>query len=173
MTDPYAIRLARTSELPRLTEIEDDAGEMYGEVEIDPDLPGLSREVLARGVDERLLWVVADASDAPVAFALCWRYPEALHLRELDVHPEHMRRGLGRRLIEHVRGEAHAAGLPRLTLTTFTNVPWNAPLYRRYGFERMERDAMPPWLQAIRDEEDAGPLRAWPRCAMALRTGPG
>ena len=37
-------------------------------------------------------------------------------------------------LIEHVAGWARAHGSPALTLTTFTEVPWNAPYYERLGF---------------------------------------
>lgn len=59
-------------------------------------------------------------------------------------------------------------GLPAVTLTTFADVPWNAPLYRRWGFCDVPREAMPTWLKAIRDDEDAGVLRSWPRVAMQL-----
>ena len=55
-----------------------------------------------------------------------------------------------------------------VTLTTFADVPWNAPLYRRYGFRDMPRDALPDWLAAVRDEEDAGVLSRWPRIAMSI-----
>jgi GNAT superfamily N-acetyltransferase len=110
--------------------------------------------------------VLADGEDVPIAFALYWRCDEALHLRELDVDPDHMRRGLGRRLVEHVCTLARATGRPAVTLTTFADVPFNAPLYRRYGFSDLPPADQPPWLRAIRDAESRGPLRHWPRLAM-------
>ena len=171
MTDAphYVLRLARAGELARLQTLEDDAGRMFGEVGIDPDLPGLSDEELERGLGEGLLWVLADDEDDPIAFALVQGYPDALHLRELDVDPTHLRRGLGRRLVEHVRAQATARGLTWVTLTTFADVPWNAPLYRRYGFVELAEAEQPSWLRQIRAHEDRGVLAAWPRVAMGLR----
>jgi GNAT superfamily N-acetyltransferase len=169
MSDPRSdIRLASETEIDAILRLEDDAGRIYGQVAMPEDLPGLPRAEVQRSIGEGLLWVAVDAVDRPIAFALCQRYPDAIHLRELDVHPEHMRRGLGRRLIEHVCGQARALGLSRVTLTTFDDVPWNAPLYRRYGFHDVPREAMPAWLRAIRDEEDASVLARWPRVAMAI-----
>jgi len=60
-------------------------------------------------------------------------------------------------------------GLPSVTLTTFRDVAWNAPLYRRWDFEVVEAEACPAWLAAIRAQEDLGELRRWPRVAMVRR----
>ncbi len=76
-----SIRLARGHELERLQEIEDLAGKIYGEVGIDPGLEGLAISTLQDGHDEGLLWVAVDAHDQPIAFALGWMRPHALHLR--------------------------------------------------------------------------------------------
>lgn len=163
----YRLRPARLDELPRLSEIEDEAGEMYAEAEIPADLPGLSLEVLADAQREGMLWVAADTADAPAAFALCWRRPNAIHLRELDVAPAHMHQRLGRRLIEEVRNLASHEGRALVTLTTFAEVPWNAPLYHRYGFVEVPTESQPPWLAEIRVQEAREGLDRWPRLAMA------
>ena len=83
-----------------------------------------------------------------------------------------MGRGLGRQLVEHVATNASRRKLPAVTLTTFCDVSWNAPLCRHWGFRELTPGELPPWLQAIREEEDAGELRRWPRIAMALAIGP-
>ncbi|MEX1364119.1 MAG: GNAT family N-acetyltransferase [Nannocystaceae bacterium] len=88
------------------------------------------------------------------------------YLRELDVHPDHMRQGLGRRLIDFVCEQAVVMSLPQVTLTTFAEVPWNAPLYRRYGFVELPPRQQPMWLAELREHEDAGELGRWPRLAM-------
>jgi GNAT superfamily N-acetyltransferase len=171
------LRQATKDEVDAIVRLEDAAGRIYAQAGLPEDLPGLPRAEVQSAIAEGLLWVVVDGvgvggpADRPVAFALCQRKPGALHLRELDVDPAHMRRGLGRRLIEHVRVQAHAWALPWVTLTTFADVAWNAPLYRRYGFRELPREAAPPWLQAIRDEEDQSVLSRWPRVAMVLETG--
>lgn len=164
----YAIRLARGDEAELIGWIENEAGRIYARAGLPDDLPGLALEVIEAAIREQMVWVAVDSSDRPVGFALCWVRPGALHLRELDVLPDHMRRGLGRRLVEVVRERAAELGLERVTLTTFRDVEWNAALYRRLGFETIERGDMPGWLREIRDVEDRSELRRWPRVAMAI-----
>lgn len=55
-----------------------------------------------------------------------------------------------------------------VTLTTFAEVAWNAPLYRRYGFTEVPPDQQPPWLAKIRADEVRDGLDRWPRVAMAI-----
>ncbi|MCA9673155.1 MAG: GNAT family N-acetyltransferase [Myxococcales bacterium] len=162
------IRLARLDEAARVREIEDLAGELYAEVGMPDDLPGLERETIEGATREQLLWVWARTSDdVAMAFALCWQRPATMHLRELGVHPAIARRGLGRALIEHVCHEARARALGAVSLTTFRDPPWNAPYYAaRCGFAPLAPPELPTWLEAIRrDEREAG-LDRWPRLAM-------
>lgn len=163
-----AIRGARPDELDRIRELEDLAGQRYAEAGLPADLEGLSRAEVLQASTEDLLWVIAH-QDRPVGFALCWARPGALHLREIDVHPDWMGRGLGKRLVEHVVEQAERRGLYQVTLTTFRDVPWNAPLYRRLGFVDLALTETPAWLRAIREHEDRGELSRWPRLAMVRR----
>lgn len=43
----------------------------------------------------------------------------------MSVHPDSARRGVGRSLIEQAARQAAAEGIAALTLTTFSQVPWN------------------------------------------------
>jgi GNAT superfamily N-acetyltransferase len=56
------------------------------------------------------------------------------HLHEIDVLPEHGRKGLGRALVLRVAEWARANGYPSATVTTFRNLPWNTPSYASVGF---------------------------------------
>lgn len=161
------IRLARPEEASILLAIEDDAGRLYGCAGLPDDLEGLDPELVDTAIANGLTWVVVDEHDHPIGFALCMIFGDALHLRELDVAPDHMRRGLGRALVEFVCARAAERGLARVTLTTFAEIDWNAPLYRRWGFEVLDRETQPDWLAQIRDHEDQGELGRWPRVAMA------
>lgn len=160
------IRAARIDEAVQLAMIEDAAGRIYAAAGLPPDLEGLDLAVIEASITERLTWVATEDDDYPVGFALTWLRPDALHLREVDVLPSHMRRGIGRALVEFVCGHARTLGLSCVTLTTFLDVPWNAPLYRRWGFEVLTPENCPAWLAAIRAHEDAGELARWPRVAM-------
>lgn len=87
----------------------------------------------------------------------------ALHIEQVSVHPGHARRGIGRALIEHLAAGTDA---PALTLTTFTEVPWNAPYYARCGFRPLAAGEVTPGLREIRRREAEHGLDRWPRLCM-------
>ena len=82
------------------------------------------------------------------------------------MHPGSARRGVGRMLLDHAAAHARREGAPALTLTTFTEVPWNAPYYARCGFEFIDDSRLTPRLRKIREREAAHGLDRWPRVCM-------
>lgn len=147
----YTVRPARADDIAALPGIERAASQLFAAWGWDEDLlagatpPETLRAALAAG----RLWVAADADDRPVGFAVASIVDGRAHLDEIDVHPDHGRRGLGRALVERVCAWAAAAGLPAVTLTTERDIPWNAPFYRRLGFEVLSPSAWTPGLRAI------------------------
>ena len=83
---------------------------------------------------EARLLVAVDDRDQAIGFALLARHGDRAHLQELDVDPDHKGRGLGRELVAACVAWANRHGLTTLTLTTFRDVPFNAPYYARIGF---------------------------------------
>lgn len=81
----------------------------------------------------RDVWVAADGS-GPVGFVVAAPLGPCLHVHELSVDPAHGRRGVGTALVEHVAQAAVERGLAGVSLTTFRDVPFNAPFYARLGF---------------------------------------
>jgi hypothetical protein len=59
-----------------------------------------------------------------------------------------------------------AEGIAALTLTTFSQVPWNAPYYERCGFRCLDEAELTPGLRAIRRHEAEMGLDRWPRLCM-------
>ncbi|NAZ83575.1 GNAT family N-acetyltransferase, partial [Kineococcus sp. R8] len=88
------------------------------------------------------------------------------HVEQVSVHPAHGRRGLGRALLASAATWALGHGLGALTLTTYADVPWNAPLYSRLGFRILRPHEQGPQLRALRRHEADSGLDAWPRVAM-------
>ena len=82
------------------------------------------------------------------------------------MHLDWQGKGIGRRLIACVADHARKRGLASLTLTTFRDVPWNAPFYARLGFEMIT--TLTPELREKREEETAHGLAYDARCAMRL-----
>jgi GNAT superfamily N-acetyltransferase len=169
---PYRFRLAEARECAALPDIERAAAQAFREY---AHITGLtdaqldrtnSIEDFAAAQKAGLLWVVAN--DAPVGFALLREFDDALHLHEFDVHPAHARRGLGAQLLRHVCEHARKSGAVALTLTTYRDVPWNAPYYERLGFRIVPESEWTPALRQIRDEERRNGWRFEARVAMRL-----
>lgn len=161
------IRLATPEDLPVLQDIERAAGQPFralGMAAIADDDPPSIADLTAFQRAGRA-WV-CDAGDGPVAYLLAEIVDGHGHIEQVSVHPDHARRGLGRRLIEHAAEWASREGLAGLTLTTYADVPWNAPYYARLGFATLDEESLTDGLRAVRDHEIARGLDAWPRVTM-------
>ncbi|MGH3319361.1 MAG: GNAT family N-acetyltransferase [Streptosporangiaceae bacterium] len=162
------IRPARADDLPALRDIERAAGQTFAAIGMTPvaeDEPP-SLDDLRRYQRGGRAWVTADHSDNPVAYLIADLVDGNGHIEQVSVHPDHARQGIGRSLIEHLATWAAGRGSPALTLTTFTDVPWNAPYYERCGFRRLSDAELTPGLRRIRAREVALGLDRWPRVCM-------
>ena len=158
------IRPPHADELEALLDIERAAGRAFadiGMVEIARDDPGTVAELEAFRAAGRA-WVAVDAADRPVAYLLTSIVDGCAHVDQVSVAPSHARQGLGAALIEHLAGRAGTA----LTLTTFRDVPWNAPYYARLGFTVVEPADQGPELAALVRHEAAAIPGDAPRVAM-------
>ena len=88
------------------------------------------------------------------------------HIDQVSVISAHARRGLGATLIENLAATARTEGRPALTLTTFRDVPWNAPYYQRLGFVIVDPAEQEPQLAALVSRESATIPSDAPRVAM-------
>ncbi|MFG2933841.1 GNAT family N-acetyltransferase [Streptomyces achromogenes] len=162
------IRSPRLSELPVLQDIERAAGRRFHETgmpEIAEDEP-LPLDVLARYQRDGRAWVAVDAAGIPVGYLIADRVDGNFHVEQVSVHPGSARRGVGRSLLEHLADHARSRQVPALTLTTFADVPWNAPYYTRCGFRVLAESSLTPGLREIRRREAAHGLDRWPRVCM-------
>jgi GNAT superfamily N-acetyltransferase len=150
----YAVRLAHREEVALLPAIERAAGQRfagYDDLGLRPEhlLEANSVDTLSVANEDGRLWVAADATQTPVGFALVIDLGLFAHVEEIDVLPAHGRRGLGGALIEAVCSWSHTRGFSAVTLSTFRDVPWNAPFYARHGFVVIPPDELPPELSRI------------------------
>ena len=151
-----SIRHAEPTDLARLTLIEEAADRLFPEGRI-PEPETMPRAELERAHADGLLWV-ATSEDGPAGFAVCGVTDGLLHLYLLAVHPARGRRGIGTALVRTVLAEARARALPGVTLTTFRDLPWNAPFYERLGFRPLEEAELSPALRTILSREAAAGL---------------
>ncbi|ENG2948656.1 GNAT family N-acetyltransferase [Enterobacter cloacae] len=162
------VRPTRPGDVTALPAIERAAGERFRDY---PELAWLAEgEVISaeQHLDyaERGLSWLALANELPIGFILAETHVSSLFIVELSVHLDWQGKGIGRRLIACVADQARKRGLASLTLTTFRDVPWNAPFYARLGFEMIT--TLTPELREKREEETAHGLAYDARCAMRL-----
>jgi ribosomal protein S18 acetylase RimI-like enzyme len=162
------IRPVEEAELPLLQEIERAAGEPFralGMAAIADDEPPTLTE-LDRHRRDGHAWVAVDETGRIAAYLLCDTVDSAAHVEQVSVHPAAARRGVGRALIGRLATHAPAEGLTALTLTTFAEVPWNAPYYARLGFRVLAESELTEGLREIRRAEARHGLDRWPRVCM-------
>ncbi len=163
------IRPAQVGDITRLQEIEVAAGEMFRPLGMDlvADDDPFTIDELRAYVDAGRAWVAAtDDRAETVGYLVLDVVDGAAHVEQVTVHPGAARRGVGRALVEHVATWAAAGGFTVMTLTTFVDVPWNAPYYERLGFRPLGLADEGPQLRRVRAEERAHGLDAWPRVSM-------
>jgi GNAT superfamily N-acetyltransferase len=148
----YHFRLARPSEVGRLREIEDEAGERFNGLDtFDESLSSsFSLDEMFRLAKLNQVWVACDSNDSPVGLIVASIRGENAYIEELDVLPQHGRRGLGRQLIEIVCRWAIEQGCEAVDLSTFRDVSWNGPFYRKNGFRDLTRDEWTEDMPGIR-----------------------
>ena len=165
------IRVAQSKDAESLPAIERSAAEAFLAL---PDLAWIAgRDVDSAGqhlaaMTRGPVWVAVDDSDAPLAFLSAEVVGDHLHLCELSVRRECQQQGIGRALVKHATRWTRDRGLSALTLTTFRDVAWNAPFYRRLGFEILAPSEISPDLVLILGEETSRGLPTERRCAMRL-----
>jgi len=155
----YTVKPAAARHLAELPEIERAATAVFppDDLPSPAQLQMISASEFERAQANDRLWVAVDANDSPVGFLMAELLDDALHITEMDVHPEHARRGLGVTLLRHVLLEAEHRGQTSVTLTTFSHLPWNAPFYQRNGFAELRLDDCGPELRArLANETERG-----------------
>jgi len=148
--------------------IELKAGEAFYDLDmadIATDEPADVSQLAEYLADDRL-WVCVDEQDQPVGYVQIDVVDGCAHIEQVSVHPDHAGKRLGRKLIDRVESWAAQRGLAALTLTTFRDVPWNAPYYQRCGFRLLDAQEIGRELAEIRREEAAHGLDRWPRVCM-------
>ena len=169
---PYQIRLARPDEVVLLPAIELAAAQLFAGTDLGLDDASLedtaSVESLSAAQRAGMLWVAIAPGGEPVGFAYGRMLGGEPYLAELDVHPEHGRRGLGAKLVGALVEWAHAHGAAGVTLSTFRDVAWNGPFYARLGFRALAPDELDDAHRELIERERRKGLPVEKRVVMRL-----
>ncbi len=157
----YGVRFARPDELDALPAIEiaaDIRFQATAHADLVASYPTTEIADFAEAQDRWSLWVAAGEGDRPVGFALNRTVGTSdLYVAQLSVHPAHAGNRLAARLLDRLAGYCGPRGLRRLTLTTFRDIPWNAPYYAQLGFRELTDLTGEPFLgRQISEQIQAG-----------------
>lgn len=161
------IRLGSADEIHKIAPLEHAAAEAFRTIGMDAiadDAP-MSEADLLQAVEAQRLWVAVEYGVLK-AYLVGDFLPQSLHIDQVTVHPDASRRGLGALMIESVSADPRSKERGLITLTSFANVPWNAPYYERIGFIDIAKEDWPEGVAAKVEIEQAKGLAAWPRVVM-------
>jgi GNAT superfamily N-acetyltransferase len=155
----YTIRSARVEELTLLAHIEQSAAIRFLDTPyaflVDAKL--LPLDFMQQRFQVGQVWVVADRRDVVIGYAVTREVDDTLYLQEIDIEPKHGQKGLGYSLVDTVRSWAKLSGYSVMSLSTFRDIPWNAPFYSKLGFRILDESELTAGFQQIRlQEREAG-----------------
>lgn len=166
----YSIRNGTSEDCVVLPAIEGAAAELFRPLNIispELDFDTLPLAFLEKQCAAGML-LVATHEDVPVGFVVAMDKDGDFYIAELDVHPDHGKRGLGAGLMQAICSQAFEAGKPRVTLCTFRDVPWNAPFYARLGFTEITKSDWQPWMHDLAERQTNEGLDMETRVYMEL-----
>lgn len=168
LPEGYSIRLATDLDIPAIIAADRAASELFRPTGLIPDMAtipeSIPANILAEAIDARMVLVATDPA-GPVGFSLSQLKHKSLYLHQLSVDPSHGRKGLGQALMNEVCAAATENARKTVTLSTFRDVPWNGPYYRRLGFKEIARRQMTDWMLEI-EVAQAETLDVTQRCFM-------
>lgn len=146
-------RFAEPRDANAIREIEFEAAQRFFSVGMAgiADAPPMALEIIERKIAAREIIAAVAADSYCVGFVMFEPQPARIYVQELDVLTSHAGQRIGAALIEQVARITRERGLTQLVLSTFREVPWNAPYYRRLGFRDIEEAELDTALIARRD----------------------
>lgn len=173
LPDAYSIDGAADEEIGTLIAIDLAAGTLFEDTGLIADEAmddHVPEEVFASAIQHGHVFTVRDADGVPVGFTLTSSRGDTLYLDQISVHPDHGRQGLGKALVARVIKEAKLRKLRGVTLSTFRDLAWNGPFYRRLGFREIARAKLADWMLDLENAQAAS-LDISKRCFMHRKIG--
>jgi GNAT superfamily N-acetyltransferase len=162
------IRRPTPREIKLLSQIESAADERYRHVGLGliVAMPPHSIAALELGHRRGLLWVATSPRGSIAGFVLMQVETDTIWIDQLSVLDRWQHQGMGTALINRSIAVTRGLGYGALHLTTYRNVAWNEPFYRRRGFSEVPRGAFGQTLRRVLLREVSHGHLVWQRALM-------
>ena len=167
----FTVRQALAADAIALPAIERSAAALF---RLDPSLAWLADAAVPQAsahlpaIERGELWVAENNDGQLAGFLRAVTVDQQLHIEELSVSQHFQGRGVGRKLLLAAIEQARLGQLRAVTLTTFRDLPWNAPFYQRMGFALLNAEDSDARLNHVLRDEIAHGMPGERRCAMRL-----
>ena len=163
-----SVRRAGTDDIPQLLGMQVAAATRFARLGLISTPDGMPEAIPVDAFQQaalRNLLFIAEYNHSGVGFALCSIERPDLYLDQVSVTPAAERKGAGTTLLDAVSAEASRRGLWGVSLSTFRDVPWNAPFFAKRGFQEIPRAGLALWQLDI-ERAQAGIMDVGARCFM-------
>jgi len=118
------ISFARPEHLKAIPGIQVAATSVFAESDVPLDIRyrTTAMDVLQAAQESGQLWIATDGNDHVIGYAMVYILDGLAHLDDLDVHPEHARRGIGSAILRAVIDWAERQQYAAMTLVTFRHL---------------------------------------------------
>jgi ribosomal protein S18 acetylase RimI-like enzyme len=164
----FTIRQPRSSDIPVLAQVERSAAEIFRTVNLDflVENPTVDPYLLVAMANANHLWIAVDKFDQPIGFVGGEYLDGNFHIVEISVAKNFQGMGVGKALMKVLVEQTRREGYKAMTLTTYRNLPWNAPWYSKMGFFEVNAQEMGKTFEDILEIEAKHGLDINNRCVM-------
>lgn len=166
----FIIRRPRTSDIPLLAEVERSAAQLFRSTDLESLADGATLDpyILITIANAGYLWVATDRYNHPIGFLAGNYLSGNFHIIELSVAKSYQGRGIGSALMSTMVQQIRLEGYRSITLTTFKDLPWNAPWYAKMGFVEVKLQDMGREFEKLVESEAQHGLDPKRRCVMRM-----
>merc|ERR1711939_1023383 len=166
----FTIRRPRTTDIPLLAQVERSAAQIYRTADLDSLADGATLDpyILITIANAGYLWVAVNRFDQPIGFLGGNYLSGNFHIIELSVAQDYQGHGIGSALVATMSQQVRQGGYRSITLTTFKDLPWNAPWYAKLGFAEVKVQEMGKEFEKLVESEARHGLDPKRRCVMRM-----
>jgi len=169
LPDGYSIRPAGSDDIARMIAADIAASELFRPTGLIYDMApvpnGVPAQILRDAIKKDMV-IAAAFNGLAIGFVLMSvQGDKDFYLDQLSVDPTHGRKGIGTSLVQACLQRAEDLGYKQVYLSTFRDLEWNGPFYKRIGFKELPRRKLADWMIEI-EEAQRSEMDVSKRCFM-------